>query len=36
MGLAADLSMPAMRGTLTTSNARALWQIASTRPSPYF
>jgi hypothetical protein len=35
-GLAADFSILAMRVTLTTSNARALWQIASTRPSPYF
>lgn len=35
-GLVALLSMRVMRTTSTTSNARALWQTASTRPSPYF
>src|SRR5580658_510450 len=34
-GLAAALSMRVMRATSTTSNARALWQTASTRPSLY-
>jgi hypothetical protein len=35
-GLVAAFSMRVMRATSTTSNARALWQTASTRPLPNF
>src|SRR5712691_343622 len=34
-GLVANLSIRVMRPTSTTSKASALWQTASTRPSPY-